>query len=623
MIAFIGYVSAISLLLVAAATASEPLIRAVRLPTRSVWLAAMCGSVFVALAARWAPPSIAPVPVIGTTIDRSFVEGSAVPVAPLAQRNANSLELRSGKVIGPATEMAPDAPDTALMIAGCWLVVSLGCLAWLLVGIRRVARIRRSCRTGWLGGEQVLVSDIVGPAVLGVLRHRIVIPRWVQELDEAAQRLILAHEREHVRARDPLVLHLAVLPVVLMPWNIAFWFALHRLRSAIEIDCDARVLRGQRATTKDYCQLLLEVGERTVAVARPLLALAEPATLLERRIESMMTTRKLRDWKTLVPAAGAMLLLAGACRAPRPEIAPAQRFGGMARALSNAMTTSTRSAPRTPTSHSAMEHPLAAPTVQTPVSHPQPGGATLSRTAIGPRDSTTFPAAASVTDTTVRNEEALRRSAEEHQAHIDALADSVILASYPELTHRAPGTPAFLALVLDDREKVMRHAISLDTALPNDLAAIMLALHVDTISSRTLGLGISSNNPWSVTVGHAVEALGPARGRSEMRVSLTSPRPYSLRRVPYQRIVDSVARARNPEAYQEHEGTFAIAMLLDEAGHLMRYGAEPHADPSVASEHSNSLMTRLIGDSTRTGDIAGVAARLRPSKTVIVWGVRR
>lgn len=336
----------------------------------------------------------------------------------------------------------------------------------------------------------------------------------------------------------------------------------------------------------------------------------------------MMTTRKLRDWKTLVPAAGALLLLAVACRAPRPEIAPAQRFGGMARALSNAMATGTRSAPRSPSAQSALEHRSAASAIHTPVSHAQ-HSADISRTAIGARDSATFRAAAPVTDTTVRNEEALRRSAEEHQAHIDALADSVILASYPELTHRPPGTPAFLALVLDDREKVMRHAISLDPALPNDLAAIMLALHVDTISGRTLGLGISSNNPWNVTVGHAVEALGPVRGRSEMRVSMTSPRPYSLRRVPYQRIVDSVARARNPEAYREHEGTFAIAMLLDEAGHVVRYGAEPNADPSVTSERSNSLMTRLIGDSTRTGDIVGAAAHLRPSKTLIVWGIHR
>ena len=120
-----------------------------------------------------------------------------------------------------------------------------------------------------------------------------------------------------------------------------------------------------------------------------------------------------------------------------------------------------------------------------------------------------------------------------------------------------------------------------------------------------------------------MEALGPVRGRAEMRAYMTSARPYSLRRVPYERIVDSVARARNPEAYEEHEGATVIAMLLDEAGHLSRYAADPHADRPVESERPTALMNRMLGDSTRAGDIAGVVARLRPSRTVIVWGVRR
>ena len=37
-------------------------------------------------------------------------------------------------------------------------------------------------------------------------------------------RLLLAHERSHQRAYDPLVLHLAGLILIAMPWNPAAWW---------------------------------------------------------------------------------------------------------------------------------------------------------------------------------------------------------------------------------------------------------------------------------------------------------------------------------------------------------------------------------------------------------------
>jgi hypothetical protein len=228
------------------------------------------------------------------------------------------------------------------------------------------------------------------------------------------------------------------------------------------------------------------------------------------------------------------------------------------------------------------------------------------------------PAAVTPNDT-VPNEEALRRSALAHQARIDAIADSVIRTIYPELTRRPAGSPAFLALVLDDRDRLMRHAVSYDPALPNDLAAIMLKIGIDTISARTLGLGISADNPWKVTVGHAVEALGPVRGHSEYRAWIDT--PGSLRRVPYEHIVDSLTRARTPEAYAEHDGTLAIAVLLRDDGQLLKY-LTGHNAPSSAQENVERALRRMAGDSVPFV-MSGVMARLVPSKTVILWGVRR
>src|SRR5204863_333892 len=80
----------------------------------------------------------------------------------------------------------------------------------------------RSSRRRWpettLHGVPVRLSPETGPVVLGVLRPDVVIPRWLLEHDEVEQQLVVAHEAEHVRARDPLLLGAASMAMLLAPW---------------------------------------------------------------------------------------------------------------------------------------------------------------------------------------------------------------------------------------------------------------------------------------------------------------------------------------------------------------------------------------------------------------------
>ena len=62
------------------------------------------------------------------------------------------------------------------------------------------------------------------------------------------------HEREHQRARDPLLLHAAAVGALVMPWNPAVWWMLSRLKLAVEMDCDARVFA--RDGPADRCRRL-------------------------------------------------------------------------------------------------------------------------------------------------------------------------------------------------------------------------------------------------------------------------------------------------------------------------------------------------------------------------------
>jgi TonB family protein len=167
-----------------------------------------------------------------------------------------------------------------------WMVASA---VVLLVIAHSTLALRRS-REGWrrasVGDASVLVSSSTGPAVLGCVRSTIVVPAWVLERDAAEQRLIVLHEQEHARARDPLLLVAGWLALAAAPWNPALYWQLRRLRLAVEIDCDARVLRVERDVYR-YGVLLVEVARRCSPAWLPAAAFAERSSFLERRIRVM------------------------------------------------------------------------------------------------------------------------------------------------------------------------------------------------------------------------------------------------------------------------------------------------------------------------------------------------
>ncbi|HUH12583.1 MAG TPA: M56 family metallopeptidase, partial [Longimicrobiales bacterium] len=166
-------------------------------------------------------------------------------------------------------------------------------------------------------GVSVLVSPHTGPATVGVVRPEIVLPRWALALADGARRLMLAHEREHLRAGDPRLLFAGTLLAMALPWNLPLWWQLRRLRLAVELDCDARVLRaGGNAAT--YGNLLLEVGRRRAGVPVLSAALAEGKSFLERRIGNLAESAGVSVRRVVGLAAVATGLLALAVCTPDP-----------------------------------------------------------------------------------------------------------------------------------------------------------------------------------------------------------------------------------------------------------------------------------------------------------------
>ncbi len=203
------------------------------------------------------------------------------------------------------------------LVAG-WLFCSGAASLVVLASFWRLGRARAGWHPAVVEGVPVLVSAGVGPAALGVVRGAIVIPAWALGLEDRLRRLMLLHEAEHLRAGDPRLLLAGLFGVVLMPWNPVLWWQLRRLRQALELDCDARVLRRE-PDARTYGLLLLEVGRRRYRGGLAVAGLAEPRSFLERRI-IVMGRMNLGVGKTraLGGAAFSAALVFLACEAREP-----------------------------------------------------------------------------------------------------------------------------------------------------------------------------------------------------------------------------------------------------------------------------------------------------------------
>src|SRR2546423_3779661 len=221
----------------------RPLHRA-RRPPRGAWVAALAGS-FVVPAAAWLRPAAfgaLPVPL-----------ARAVATGPITSQPVGS--------VMPAPPRSFSLGDLDAALTWAW-GLSAAALALTLLGAGlRVAAWRRRWRVTTLDGRTVLVSENVGPAVVGVWRPQVVLPAWSLELRSGERRLMLLHEDEHVRAHDPWLRAAGAALLMLAPWNPALWWQVRRLRQAGVVDCDARVLARGGDTPGD-AGLLLRVRQR-------------------------------------------------------------------------------------------------------------------------------------------------------------------------------------------------------------------------------------------------------------------------------------------------------------------------------------------------------------------------
>lgn len=302
MTAWMVYAAVVGGIVAVGGLAMERLAAALGQPRRIAWLAALTLAVVITLTGGWSEPAAVPVVLEGGTSETAVAARassedfwSAIPALPVPQG------IPTGRI--------------ALLAWGAGSLASLAVLAGVLV---LVARGRRRWERRRMHGTDVYLSRRFGPALVGIARPEVVLPAWVVHLEPGDREAIIRHELEHARARDHLALLCGGLAVAAFPWSPAIWWMYRRLRAAVELDCDQRVLASGIGIA-DYGDVLLNAGCRSRGRWGFAPAMGQPESLLERRLKTMSEKRrKLNAGYTALLAAVAVGAVVVACDTPVP-----------------------------------------------------------------------------------------------------------------------------------------------------------------------------------------------------------------------------------------------------------------------------------------------------------------
>lgn len=322
--AWMLYALAVGALIAVAAVSAEWMLKSARRPVRFVWITAIALTVMFTIIAplRVQPTAPNSAPQVLTLPSNVVVTEHAPTLLARIVGGAESVTQTIAQPFQQVMKFAGAAPPIVNRSVGVLWIISAAVASLLLLAVySRSMRDRLHWPRMRVLGRNVRVAPDVGPAVFGVAPPEIVIPRWVLQRNEDEQRLVLEHESEHVRAHDPLLLVIACIAVALMPWHAALWFMWSRLRLAVELDCDSRVLK--RGVQKPaYGELLVELSSQRPWDSLPMPAFSWGSSHLEKRLVAM-TARpaKFTMARRFAGACVVAFTMVAACRSEMPTAA--------------------------------------------------------------------------------------------------------------------------------------------------------------------------------------------------------------------------------------------------------------------------------------------------------------
>ncbi|MDB5438188.1 MAG: hypothetical protein JWM33_615 [Caulobacteraceae bacterium] len=200
----------------------------------------------------------------------SLFPSSARPAisAPVALPDMSQILVPAAPVasVAPAKPVRPPIKPGLLWVS-LWAAGLTGFtvrLIWL--------QVRFASQLGRLSPDPVLLGvfhsprEDAGPAVVGLLRSRIILPAgFPATYEPEEQALIVAHERVHLHDRHPLASAGALTLLALQWFNPLAHFALRLFRVDQELACDAAVIAAHPDKRAIYARAMLKAGSQGLA----------------------------------------------------------------------------------------------------------------------------------------------------------------------------------------------------------------------------------------------------------------------------------------------------------------------------------------------------------------------
>ena len=188
-------------------------------------------------------------PAIATPADRSS-RASTTTAAPA---------VTNGRVSLPQ----PSAPiDWRAALSALYLAGLVASIVYVAAGWLAMAAIVRRCRpVALVDGSIVHESAIVAaPLTAGVFRPRVILPAEWRTWSDDTRRAVVAHERTHIRRRDPLVAFVARINRCVFWFHPLAWWLEVKLAASAEFACDEAASRACRGRA-DYAQVLVDIAD--------------------------------------------------------------------------------------------------------------------------------------------------------------------------------------------------------------------------------------------------------------------------------------------------------------------------------------------------------------------------
>lgn len=210
----------------------------------------------------------------------SFPEERRVPIVQeeLQPQEASQTATIKTLSIAPRTVTPREVEPNILWPLGMWVVGSVLFLCRIFYGVSKLTLLKgRELQQGIIATNQITI-----PISYGLFRPRIAVPgNFEQQFSEAEQKIIIAHERAHLKAGDPWWYLIANIICATFWWNPAAWWAFRNLQDSSELAADATACSSP-AESILLADSLIKLAKKTVMFSSGLSVLGKTSNLNHR-----------------------------------------------------------------------------------------------------------------------------------------------------------------------------------------------------------------------------------------------------------------------------------------------------------------------------------------------------